>query len=144
MAHGEGAESLVRHGCAAIRLFLAVSAAGAAWVALSERYDCTIPVGIFTLFYALTVVFMAGFVWAVSEVAWAFTARVTASILSARLTALAVGVVVYLAIAGIAWLMNPVPHDARHDAPYRAVLSVFWSAGFLQEAGHYSDYSCGY
>jgi hypothetical protein len=127
----------------AVRFVVGAGLGGAAWLALADRYTCTLPVGVFTAFYALCMVFLVGFVWAVAEVARVITSRRKGAG-PATPAAIAVGLTVYLGIAAIAWTMNPVSSDDRHDASARAVLSVFWSAGFLQESGHYSDHSCGY
>jgi len=95
-------------------------------------------------FFLLCALFLLGFVGLVSEVAWAFATRAGISGLRPRIATVAMGFAVYATLGGLAWMLNPVPSDQEHDAPYRATLSIFWSAGFLQETGAFSDHACGY
>jgi hypothetical protein len=110
---------------------------------LRETYTCVIPTGSIA-FFLFCVLFFLGFVGLISEVTWAFASRSGVSGLRPRIATIVMGLAVYATLAGIAWMFNPVPSDQEHDAPYRATLSIFWSAGFLQEAGALSDYACGY
>jgi hypothetical protein len=112
-------------------------------VLLRQRYSCVIPTE-HVRFFLLCVLFLFGFVGFVAEVVSAYLARSGAAGLRLRIATVAAGLFIYAAIGGIAWIVNPVPSDQEDDAPYRATLSIFWSAGLLQETGAYSNYACGY
>ena len=133
----------------ALRALAALTLALTAIVLLRQWYNCMIPrelVGFRerVAFWPLCVLFIFGFVGFIAEVAWAYLARSRSAGLRLRIVTVAAGVVVYATIGGIAWSVNPTPSDLEHDASSRAILSVFWSAGFLQETGAYSNHGCGY
>jgi len=112
-------------------------------VLLRQRYGCMIPPGSI-LFFLLCVLFLVSFVELIAEVAWVCLSRARRACWRLRIITLAASLVVYATIGGIAWTVNPVPRDQEHDTSYRAILSFFWSAGFLQETGAYSNVGCGY
>jgi len=95
-------------------------------------------------FWLLCALFIFGSVGFIAEVAWAYLSRSKPTGLRLRIVTVAAGLVVYATIGGIAWSVNPVPSDLEHNTRSRAILSFFWSAGFLQETGAYSNHTCGY
>ena len=127
----------------ALRALAGLALALTAIVLLRQRYSCMIPTGSI-LFFLLCVLFLLGFVELMAEVAWACLSHAGRACWRLRIITLAAGFVVYATIGGIAWTVNPVPRDQEHDTSYRAILSFFWSAGFLQETGAYSNVGCGY
>jgi hypothetical protein len=108
------------------------------------RYEggCMIPDHDLGAFVVLSVLFSAGFVWLVAEIVTPLTAS-----LRFRYPAvggLLVGVIAYALIGSGVWRANPA--DNAHDpgGVFRELMSVVWIAGFLQETGTFSEYSCGY
>ncbi len=120
----------------------AIAVGTTAFLLIRERYTCTVPTGSESFVFAgLAIAFMLAFVWLVADILSSLARRLAGR---ALIGSVVVAVLLYSLIAGIAWSYNPTPHDQSADAGTRAILSVFWSAGFLQESGHFSNYSCGY
>lgn len=132
----------------ALRGSAAIVLTVASLVALRNRYhgSCVVPGdslgdGDFLLFLLLPVLFLIGFVWALSELAYPLLLAMGVRL--PRVAAIALGLGVYGIVGWVAWLMWPVPVDI-HEQDFRAFVSAFWSLGFLLETGNFSHHSCGY
>jgi len=128
-----------------LRVAAALALAVGSFVALRQRYhgDCIFPDYDPELFLLLPVLFLIAFVWLISELACPLLAVAGMRRLAARLVSIALGLTTYAAVAGVAWALEPAL-KYEHGAGFRALMSVFWSVGFLLKSGNFSDYSCGY
>jgi hypothetical protein len=124
-----------------LRVAGALALAVGSFVALRQRYhgDCIFPDYDPELFLLLPVLFLIAFVWLISELACPLLSGVGMR----RLVSIALGLATYAAVAGVAWALEP-SLKYEHGAGFRALMSVFWSVGFLLKTGNFSDYSCGY
>ena len=129
-----------------LRIAAALALAVGSFVGLRQRYhgDCVIPDYDPFLFLLLPVLFLAGFVWLTSELACLLALATGMRPLPARLLSIAAALAAYTVVAYVAWLSAPVPSDQRDNDAFRALMSAFWSVGFLFKSGNFSDVSCGY
>jgi len=132
----------------ALRTSAAVALTAGSLIEFRNRYygDCVIlgdglGDGDFLLFLFFPVLFLIGFVWALSELAYPLL--VVMGVRLPRLASITLGVSTYAIVGLAAWLMWPVPVDI-HEQGFRAFTSGFWSIGFLLETGNFSHHSCGY
>ena len=133
---------------AAARAGLAFVVAAGTFVWFRFRYydSCVFPidgVGTMLVFWLYPLVFLAAFVALVSELTLIALTAGRASV-TMRVVSIGVGLLVYAAVAGVAWTQDPVPVNVEGEIGYRATYSALWPIGFLQETGNFSDYSCDY
>jgi len=128
----------------AARVLSAFGVTAGSFVALRQVYHgwCVVPNEIG--FVILPVVFLAGFVWLVAELSYPLTTPLTQAAARRRLAAVASGIMLYAAIAGFTWSLDPTPDGDGGYPEYRGLLSAFWSVGMLVETGNFSSHSCGY
>ena len=128
-----------------LRIAAALALALGSFVALRQRYhgDCVIPNGDLFFFF-LPALFLAGFVWLISEAAYFPISMTGMHRLPAILLSVGVALAAYVAVACVVWLSSPTTADDPDDGAVRAFMSAFWSAGVLLKSGNFSDVSCGY
>ena len=129
-----------------LRVAGALALALGSFVALRQRYhgDCVIPDYDLFLFLLLPALFLAGFVWLISEATYLLASVTGMRRLPASLLSIGAALVTYAIVAYVVWLSSPVPSDQRDNEAFRALMSAFWSVGFLFKSGNFSDVSCGY
>ncbi len=94
------------------------------------------------LFAALSVAFIIGFVWLMSELAYPLILKLGVRGVPARLLPVLAGVAGYAAVGVAGWLLAPeVP-------PYQDLSKgwywSFWHIAILLMSGNFSDFGCGY
>ena len=94
-------------------------------------------------FFVLPALFLASFVWLLSELTYPMALSTGARPAQARLFSVGAGLLVYAIVGYIVWLGSPVPRYPPWETAYRAIFSVFWSVGVLVETGNFKTYACG-
>ncbi len=139
---------------AALRAAVAFAVTAGPFLALRYAFhgDCIIPTYhphsssyyVFRayLFAALSLTFIIGFVWLVSELVYPFVLKLGGRGIPARLLAVSAGVAGYAVIGVAGWLLAPEvpPHQDLSKGWYWS----FWHIAMLLMSGNFSSYGCGY